>query len=129
MFYDCDIDEQYIKKWDLNLFLSNIHKFQDRRFEVIGDYIYYEKDGYNINKYDKYNKTSMYPTLILTLEDLLKYGFSCEKMDNLTILKRSYDVFNLDNQGNFDMYLYDYVIEKLKTNNPKLFKQSYCLDY
>ena len=135
MFYGCGIDERYIKKWDLYLFLSNIHKFQDRRFEIIDDYVYYEEDKYyNINKYNKYNRTSKYPTIILTLEDLLKYGFDCKKMHNLTILKQSYDIFALDIHGNYNnnyynMCLYDYIAEKLKTNNPELFEQSYCLSY
>lgn len=143
MFYNSKLNAKYIKNWNINKFLHQIHTFQkeDMKIYDMGNsyyvsnyddnntYIEYNGSEYTTNGISKFNKSfyhSKVPTICLANIEILRYVLEVDidNVSNKEILHQSAYIVTM--LGDMDSYsnskysgmFFDYIMNQLSENNP-----------
>lgn len=143
MFYNSKLNAKYIKNWNINKFLHQIHTFQkeDMKIYDMGNsyyvsnyddnntYVSYNGSEYTTNGISKFNKSfyhSKVPTICLANIEILRYVLEVDidNVSNKEILHQSACIDTM--LGDMDSYsnskytgmFFDYIMNQLSKNNP-----------
>jgi surface protein len=145
MFHDSKLNAKYIKNWDIDKFLLQLHTFQKEDMQIYdmgnsyyvsnyednNTYIEYNGSEYGTNGIRKFNKSfyhSKVPTICLANRDILRYVLEVdiENISNKEILHQSACIDSM--LGDMDSYssnkysgmFFDYIMNQLTKNNPSV---------
>ena len=145
MFYNSKLNTKYIKNWNINKFLFQVHTFQKEDMKIYDMGNSYYVSNYNdnnthieyyggeyatngISKFDKSYYHSKVPTIYLANDEILKYVLEVDidNVSNKEILHQSSCIDSMlgdmDSYGNskYSGIFFDYIMNQLAKNNPSV---------